>query len=250
MTKRLFDVVVGVALAILAIPVVLGLALVSAAAFRCWPFFVQQRVGLAGRQFWIVKIRTLPPTAPAAVDKFVVAAMPLPRWSTVLRSAHLDELPQLFLVPLGRMSLVGPRPEMVFLHEQGEAEFARRRVSVRPGCTGLWQVSRAATGLIWDAAEYDLFYVRHACLRLDVWILARTLRILTPHAGTLALTDIPRWTYRHRTPVPEAWVPESLRGVTQLVNEAAGQPRNHPPRLIDLTQGSLEGQVSPLSPRT
>jgi lipopolysaccharide/colanic/teichoic acid biosynthesis glycosyltransferase len=194
MTKRSFDVVLGTLLAVLALPLILSLALFSAARFGCWPFFVQKRIGLSGKPFRIIKIRTLPPTAPASVDKFAVAAMPLPRWSTVLRSSHLDELPQLFLVPLGRMSLVGPRPEMPFLHEQGDAAFAELRTTVRPGCTGLWQVSRAAGGLIWQASEFDMLYLREHTLRLDLWILARTPLLAVRRGSSLGLDDIPRWT--------------------------------------------------------
>lgn len=211
MTKRLVDAVFGVLFGLIAAPVVLFLAVVSACLFRAWPFFTQQRIGLRGKVFRIIKIRTLPPCAPAHAQKFVIEKIRLPRFASLLRSTHLDELPQLWLVPLGVMSLVGPRPEMLFLHEQGDADFARLRTSVRPGCTGLWQVSAAAKGLIWDAAEYDVAYVEHACLRLDLWILSRTLRRLTTSPGTLSLDEVPRWALRRqRGAVPRAIVTKHL----------------------------------------
>lgn len=194
MIKRLVDVCLGIVLAVLALPLVVLLAVASACIFRAWPFFVQERVGYRGRPFRILKIRSLPPCAPSEADKFVVATLTLPRFATLIRSTHLDELPQLWLVPFGRMSLVGPRPEMRFLHDDGDAEFGVMRTSVRPGCTGLWQVSRAAAGLIWDTTEYDRYYVRNQTLRLDLWILARTITIMTPFASMLSLDDVPRWT--------------------------------------------------------
>src|SRR3954447_26444385 len=193
MAKRLVDIVLGSVLAVLAVPLVVVLAVVSALLFRSWPFFVQERVGRNGTIFRILKIRTLPTRAPAQADKFVIQQVRLPKIAALLRCTHLDELPQLWLVPTGRMSLVGPRPEMLFLHEQGDREFARLRVSVRPGCTGLWQVSSAATGLIWDTSDYDRFYVENSCLRLDFWILARTAGVMLRCGSVTALADLPEW---------------------------------------------------------
>lgn len=193
MVKRLVDVVLGSILGLLALPLVLMLAIVSAALFRAWPFFVQQRVGRGGVAFRILKIRTLPRCAPTEADKFSLREIPLPRFASILRNTHLDELPQLWLVPFGAMSLVGPRPEMRFLHDQADQDFARLRVSVRPGCTGLWQVSRAAAGLIWQGSDYDRFYLENACLRLDLWILARTFGVMTRSARVIALDEVPPW---------------------------------------------------------
>ena len=200
MSKRLIDIAIGSLLAALAVPVILCLALVSAVTFRAWPFFVQTRVGYRGKPFRIVKVRTLPRCVPSAIDKHALANFALPRVATIMRSTHLDELPQLFLVPLGTMSLVGPRPEMLFLHEQGARAFCELRISVRPGCTGLWQVSRAAHGLIWDAAEYDTYYVENQTIRLDAWILARTGGLIFRRSAKLRLDDVPRWTRRRREP--------------------------------------------------
>lgn len=199
MSKRALDVVLGSILALSMIPVILMLALVSAIQYRAWPFFVQHRVGYRGRPFRIVKIRTLPANAPKAATKFAIAEFQLSWIASFMRSTHIDELPQLFLVVLGHMSLVGPRPEMIYLHEQGQAEFARRRVTVRPGCTGLWQISPASSGLIWQAEEYDSYYLDHACGRLDLWIIARTVLGLLPPHRKIGLSDVPRWATNRRT---------------------------------------------------
>lgn len=185
--KRAVDMLVGTVLAVAVAPVVLVLAIAVAVQFRAWPFFTQARLGRHGRAFRIVKLRTLPPQAPAYADKYEIRDVDLPWLARMLRRYHLDELPQLWLVPLGRMSLVGPRPEMAFLHEQLDAEVARARLQVRPGCTGLWQVSIHADRLIHEHPEYDLAYVAHCTLQLDAMILWHTLRVLAGRPPSLSL---------------------------------------------------------------
>jgi len=192
--KELFDVVVGSVLAALALPVIGVLAVGAAASLRAWPFFVQERVGGRGRRFRILKLRTLPTDAPRDADKYALRSLPLPRFASFLRRHHLDELPQLLLVPFGAMSLVGPRPEMPHLHDAGAPDFADLRTSIRPGCTGLWQVSRDAGRLIWESPEYDRFYLDHAGVRLDLWILWRSALLLAGLAPPVDLDDVPPWT--------------------------------------------------------
>ena len=96
----------------------------------------------------------------------------------MLRGHHLDELPQLWLVIAGKMTLVGPRPEMPTLSASFDREFVADRVSVKPGCTGLWQVSQGSRGLIGESPEWDRHYVEHATLRLDLWIMFRTVLMM------------------------------------------------------------------------
>jgi lipopolysaccharide/colanic/teichoic acid biosynthesis glycosyltransferase len=196
MLKRAFDVVGGTLLLVVALPVIGSLAVAVAIMFRAWPFFVQERIGLGGRRFKLIKLRTLSPSAPTEADKFEIQQLVIPRLARFLRRTHLDELPQLLLVPLGKMSLVGPRPEMVRLHEAGNAAFAEARVRVRPGCAGLWQVSTHAPLLIWGAPQYDLFYVRYASVRLDLWVLWRALLTMLGLSRPITLLDVPAWAYR------------------------------------------------------
>lgn len=193
MAKRVLDLVFGTVLALAVTPVVLVLALLLAVQFRASPFFVQWRVGRGGRTFRIVKLRTLPPDTPAYADKYEVAGMRATGLPRLLRRLHLDELPQLWLVPFGRMSLVGPRPEMAFLHDRMPSELAESRLQVRPGCTGLWQVSADADGLILEHPEYDLAYVATSTLRLDAWIAWHTVRVLCGVPRRLTLADVPVW---------------------------------------------------------
>ena len=92
----------------------------------------------------------------------------------LLRKLSLDEIPQLINVLKGEMSLVGPRPEMPFIVDTYEL-YERKRLSVIPGITGLWQVSPARNAEIHDNPEYDLLYIEHRDLSLDVLILILTI---------------------------------------------------------------------------
>jgi len=192
--KRWTDIVIGSLLGVAALPVILVLALGSALTFRTWPFFVQERIGRGGRPFRFLKLRTLPKDTPTTADKYALAdSTRIPAYGRFLRHTHLDELPQLLLVPLGWMSLVGPRPEMPNVLADYPPDFAAARSCVRPGCTGLWQVSTSSTKLIYEVPEYDRLYLRHGGLRLDAWILYRTARTLLPGTRYIELADVPRW---------------------------------------------------------
>jgi lipopolysaccharide/colanic/teichoic acid biosynthesis glycosyltransferase len=190
--RRAFDLAASLVLVALTLPVLVLVTLTSAAALRAWPLFVQDRIGRGGKPFRFVKVRTLPVEVPVYVDKHALASYEVPAVCQVLRKLHLDELPQLALVLLGRMSLVGPRPEMAHLHE-GMGAFGAERTAVRPGCTGLWQVSESCTGLIGAAPEYDRFYLHHRSLRLDLWILFRTALKMTGIAEGVTIDGIPGW---------------------------------------------------------
>lgn len=196
--KRLLDVVAGTVLAVAALPlIVVGAVAVCVSLRTRRPFFCQRRVGRHGRPFTVLKLRTLPLGAPAAVDKYALGAVATTRLGQFLRATHLDELPQLLLVPVGRMSLVGPRPEMTWLAASFDAEFVAARSAVRPGCTGLWQIGAAAGRLIGEAPEYDLQYLHHRSARLDVWILWKSVLVM---AGGKRVTcaDVPRWARRRQ----------------------------------------------------
>jgi lipopolysaccharide/colanic/teichoic acid biosynthesis glycosyltransferase len=191
--RRALDIIVSSILLLLALPVILIAAIGSAASLRAMPFFVQHRVGRRGTEFLFVKVRTLPVDTPSYVDKHQLDANRIPAFCRLLRRLHLDELPQLVLVLLGRMSLVGPRPEMACLHSDLPEDFAELRTSVRPGCTGLWQISEGCTGLIGTSPEYDSHYLAQRSLRLDLWVLGRTVLKMSGIKGTITLEDIPRW---------------------------------------------------------
>lgn len=201
--KRAVDLVVGTMLAVLSVPVTLVLAVAVAVSLRTLrPIFLQERVGRAGCLFTLPKLRTLPCTAPPVADKYTIAGIATTRLGRLLRQTHLDELPQLLLVPLGRMSLVGPRPEMPSLLRTFDGDFVAARSRVRPGCSGLWQISHQAARLIREAPEYDLYYVKHSSIRLDLWIVWRSV-LLMIGGRAVRLEDVPAWTRRHHRVVAD-----------------------------------------------
>ncbi|HVX68604.1 MAG TPA: sugar transferase [Mycobacteriales bacterium] len=193
--KRLTDIVVGGVLAFIAFPFIVLLAVAVAVCLRANPFFVQTRPGLLGEPFRLVKLRTLPLSTPHYASKHDLDfdAMHLPRLCAFLRHAHLDELPQLLLVPLGAMSLVGPRPRLPDCVEEVEPTFDTVRSTVRPGCTGLWQISTASSEVSTGAPRFDLFYLRHASVRFDLWIMLRTVATVTGLLKPVEIDDVPGW---------------------------------------------------------
>lgn len=175
--KRFFDVLASSILLVLFLAPGIVLALIIAAQRRGNPIFRQQRVGLRGRSFEILKLRTVEDISPGdgSIERPIADA---PRRTTrlgrLLRRTGLDELPQLWNVLRGEMSLVGPRPELPVLSSRYPSRGARR-LDVRPGLTGLWQVMGASDRPIFTQLAYDLYYVRNASLGLDLKILARTM---------------------------------------------------------------------------
>ncbi|MDQ0486199.1 exopolysaccharide biosynthesis polyprenyl glycosylphosphotransferase [Streptomyces thermodiastaticus] len=181
-------------LLVLFAPLLLLVALLVAADSRGGVFYRQRRVGKDGREFTILKFRTMIPGADrarAALAGLNEGAGPLfkmrrdprvTRVGAVLRRYSLDELPQLFNVLTGSMSLVGPRPP---LPEECAAygPDIRRRLKVKPGLTGLWQIS-GRSDLSWEeAVRLDLRYVEDWSLALDTVILWKTLRAVVQGQG-------------------------------------------------------------------
>jgi exopolysaccharide biosynthesis polyprenyl glycosylphosphotransferase len=149
-------------------------------------FFKQERVGLNKRRFIILKFRTMVMAAQKDLSKVdIYEEIYGPQWKTrkinyvtpigkILRKFSLDELPQLFNVFLGHMSLVGPRPTLPQEVEQYQTWF-RRRFSMRPGVTCLWQVSGRRDVQLKTWMQMDLHYLDHWSLWLDIKILLRTI---------------------------------------------------------------------------
>lgn len=191
--RRVFDVVGASVILIVTLPLIVVLAAALALTLRATPFFSQTRIGENGAPFRFLKLRTLPPAAPSYADKYEIRNVEMPKLARVLRATHLDELPQLFLVLSGRMSLVGPRPEMPQLHDRFDPLHRRGREAMKPGCAGLWQASVASSRLIAESPEYDLFYAEHASLRLDIWILWRTAAMMIGRGRPYELADVPGW---------------------------------------------------------
>jgi lipopolysaccharide/colanic/teichoic acid biosynthesis glycosyltransferase len=181
--SRAFDFTVALTGAILTAPVVAVLALVVRLESPGDPIYRQTRVGKDGRLFSIFKLRTMVTGAEFTGAGLAIAEgdSRITRVGALLRRYSLDELPNLWNVVRGEMALVGPRPTIESQVLQYTAR-QRGRLEVRPGLTGWAQVNGRAS-LPWpERIELDLWYVEHRSLRLDLWILGRTVgMVLSGH---------------------------------------------------------------------
>jgi exopolysaccharide biosynthesis polyprenyl glycosylphosphotransferase len=183
--KRAFD-LCGAALGLLAIsPLMIGVALAIKLDSRGPVFFRQLRVGRHGRRFYMLKFRTMVPEADVLKESlrhrnealeglFKIAADPrVTRVGRFLRRTALDELPQLFNVVAGEMSLVGPRP-LVIEEDQKIEGWHRRRLELMPGMTGPWQILGPSRVPLKEMVTLDYLYVANWSLWTDIKILLRT----------------------------------------------------------------------------
>lgn len=188
--KRLFDIVCALILITLALPVMLLTAIVIVVENGFPVFYRQERVGLNGRLFNVIKFRSMrndaekdgkPVWAKAQDDRVT-------KVGRIIRKIRVDELPQLFSVLKGDMSLVGPRPERPFFVDQltKEIPFYAVRHSVKPGVTGWAQVRYHYGATVEDSAEklqYDLYYVKNHSLFLDLLVLFETVGVVLTGKG-------------------------------------------------------------------
>lgn len=193
--KRIIDVVLVAMAAVPALLVVVFCATLVALDGRS-PFYWQDRVGRGGRIFRMLKLRSMVHNADALLAQHLQAdpaaraewahAQKLrndPRitWiGRIIRKTSMDELPQLWNVLVGDMSLVGPRPMMPSQTEiyPGTAYYA-----LRPGLTGFWQVSARNESSFTDRARYDTAYLRQVSLRTDLGVMLRTVRVVLHGTG-------------------------------------------------------------------
>lgn len=187
-TKRLLDIVVSLAALIVLSPLLVAVML-SILLTMGWPvFFTQERVGRHGRTFHVIKFRTMVNNA-EALSGPVLAEEDDPRITKLgrfMRSTRIDEVPQLVNILLGQMSWVGPRPERPFFVNQyvNEIPGYRERFKVKPGVTGLAQVSGGYATTPERKLKFDLIYMYHQNLLMDVQIIVETVRVvLTGHGA-------------------------------------------------------------------
>ena len=188
--EALFDLMVGATLLILASPIMLLTALLILLEDGAPIFYAQERVGRGGKAFRVIKFRSMRRDAEKDGK---------PRWASsnddrvtrvgrVIRKLRIDELPQLFNVLAGEMSLVGPRPERPYFVDQltQQIPFYAVRHCVKPGVTGWAQVRYQYGASVDDAAEklqYDLYYVKNHSLILDTLVLFETVRVVLTGEG-------------------------------------------------------------------
>ena len=199
--KRALDYSIALPLAILTVPVVAILAAWIKIVSPGSPFFKQAREGKGGRQITIYKLRTMYPDSEYLLANYLEShpeeemawrryyklkkdPRVIPGVGWFMRRYSLDELPQLWNVLSGEMSLVGPRPFPFYHLDSFPQRFRNLRTSVMPGLTGLWQVSERSNGDVAVQEREDTYYIRNWSLWLDLFILVRTMQcVLFPRGA-------------------------------------------------------------------
>jgi len=194
LVKRAMDLVLGCVAFVLALPIMGLIALAIKLDSPGPAIFKQQRVGENGHLFWMFKFRTMVPDAEACLSDVIERTADgrvihkkhddprVTRVGRFLRRTSLDELPQLWNVLKGEMSLVGPRPELPWLVELYEP-WQRKRFAVPQGITGWWQVNGRSDKLMHEHTEDDLYYIQNYSFFLDLQILWKTVGAVLKRTG-------------------------------------------------------------------
>jgi lipopolysaccharide/colanic/teichoic acid biosynthesis glycosyltransferase len=204
--KRATDVMASIVVLVLGFPFFLAIALLIKITSKGPVFFKQERVGEDGGIFALFKFRTmrtdcddslhreftrnfiqgrLPEPSLDASDCKVYKMTDDPRITAIggfLRKTSLDELPQFINILKGEMTIVGPRPPLPYEYECYE-EWARQRLKVRPGLTGLWQVSGRSSVSFKEMVDMDIYYIQNWSLKLDFKIMLKTVPVMLAGTG-------------------------------------------------------------------
>jgi sugar transferase (PEP-CTERM system associated) len=187
--KRLNDILFSTLAIILASPLMLAVALAILLEDGAPAIFRQERVGLGGKSFKVIKFRSMRKGSEKAAPSWTADGDPrITRVGAFIRKYRLDELPQLFNILRGEMSVVGPRPEVPYFCEllDKEIPFFNQRHSVRPGLTGWAQVKYQYGATLEQAKtkfEYDLFYIKHLSFMFDLTIILETVKVVLTGRG-------------------------------------------------------------------
>ncbi|MEQ1706320.1 MAG: sugar transferase [Rickettsiales bacterium] len=182
--KRILDVVVSLAILLLIFPLLLFLMILIGLDSSGSPLFLQKRIGQYGKQFTLLKLRSMVSNA-SQLGSFQTAAgdFRITRVGRFLRMTSLDELPQMWNVLVGDMSLIGPRPEtpqQKSLYSENDWQLRHR---VKPGITGLAQVNGRSNLSPEERLRFDLKYATECSLQMDMQIVAKTLKVVFTGRG-------------------------------------------------------------------
>lgn len=184
--KRLFDMVAAFCAGVILLIPMLIIAVIIRLDSKGPALFRQERLGKEGKQFMMVKFRSMHLNAEADGPRWAAAEDErCTRVGHVLRKARLDELPQLWNILVGHMSFVGPRPERAYFYDQFETYIHgfRNRLAVRPGLTGLAQVNGGYDLRPEEKIIYDMEYIEKQSFWLDLKCLFKTVKLVFTHEG-------------------------------------------------------------------
>lgn len=198
--KRFLDIIISVAVLIISIPFILAIAVIIKCTSRGPVLFRQERIGKNGKPFIFLKLRTMRAgssdrehrqfcrdfikgslsVSPESDKQKAYKIVDDPRVTGVgrfLRKSSLDELPQFINILKGDMTLVGPRPSLKYEYKYYD-DWHKKRVRVKPGLTGLWQVSGRSNVTFQEMINLDLYYIENWSLILDIKIILRTIPVV------------------------------------------------------------------------
>lgn len=176
--KRILDIVLSIIALIITAPFFIIIPILIKIDSNGKAFIKQKRIGLNGKEFYIYKFRTMK----SNVNLYEISPtndldFRITRFGKLLRRSSLDEIPQIYNVIKGNMSLVGPRPEMPFLVER-YSDKEKSRLLVKPGLTGLWQIKAEKNIPLYKNLKYDFEYINNQSLLLDLKIIIKTIPAL------------------------------------------------------------------------
>lgn len=195
--KRAFDVAASAVGLVVASPILLVTMLAIVLEDRASPFFLQPRIGKDGKPFRMVKLRSMRPDAEQVLEKLSVEEKAefsqnfklkndprITRVGKFIRKTSIDELPQLWNVLKGDMSIVGPRPPLL-VEREAYGEHLAKVMSVRPGITGYWQVHGRSETDFSERIELNKYYIEHRSIWLDLKIMFETVKVVLTGKGAL-----------------------------------------------------------------
>lgn len=184
--KRILDLLISIFSLIIVIPIILLFALIIIIESPGNPFYIQKRTGLMGREFNLIKLRSMRLDAEKNGAQWAEAEDPrITKVGRFIRKTRIDELPQILNVINGDMSLIGPRPERpVFVEEFSKyiPNFPKR-LEIKPGLTGWAQVNGGYEINPEDKLKLDLYYINNNTVLLDVTIIFKTIKIIVTGEG-------------------------------------------------------------------